>query len=113
MKLKMILAVVVMFLSFSAFADDTKGSKKSGPTTSFCEADDCGSLPPTNGETGTTSGGGETKCLVATSYDTCVTKCTCEFNKALKKCGTYGYWCKSVATSDKNACLGLCLTDWL
>jgi hypothetical protein len=64
MKLR-ILAVVAMLLSFNAFADDTKGSKKSGPTTSFCEADDCGSLPPTDGETGTSAGGGDAKCLVA------------------------------------------------
>lgn len=56
------------------------------------------------------SSGGEV-CPAVNSYDSCVERCECEYSKNRKKCGR-NLWCLDVATSERNACLGNCITDW-
>ena len=50
-------------------------------------------------------------CPKATSYDTCIKKCDCEWGKAKNKCNG-GLACLDLASADHDACTGNCITDW-
>jgi hypothetical protein len=121
MKLKVFAVVVALFLSVSGFADDPKKDRSNDvattPTTTslWCESPDCAGYDEdqtdTPGGTVGTSGQQEEKCYTATNYATCISKCDCEFRKASKKCRG-GLLCNEIATSDREACYGICVTDW-
>ena len=49
--------------------------------------------------------------IVVNSYDSCRSKCKCTYNDNYKKCNG-GLACIDVATSERNACYGVCITDW-
>jgi hypothetical protein len=50
-------------------------------------------------------------CIKATSYTSCTKRCECQFTQNKKKCKASPV-CIDLATSEKNACTGACLTDW-
>ncbi|MDP9191104.1 MAG: hypothetical protein M3P06_05320 [Acidobacteriota bacterium] len=114
---RILFLVVFTLLSFSVFADDTPSvAPGDGPTASWCDASECGDLPPSPGEPGgaPVGGGGGTvdTCIKSTNYTTCLQRCTCKYNEAYKKCGKWGWWCKQIALADKEACQGGCLSDY-
>jgi len=41
-----------------------------------------------------------------------VERCTCQYNEAYKKCGRYAYACKDIARMERDACYGMCVTDY-
>jgi hypothetical protein len=55
-------------------------------------------------------GGGEEKCIPATSYETCTARCACEYNNLVAKCRTVR--CRQDALANRNLCEGMCITDW-
>ena len=80
-------------------------------STNFCEAADCGSLPPLPGEPGGEYGATST-CVKKTTYKTCLENCTCEYNKARKKCNNTVY-CLRTALTAKEICDTGCVTDFI
>lgn len=70
--------------------------------------DPCGTIDPDRPCYAAAAGA---TCQKGQGYDACKTYCTCVYNQNLKKCGT-NLTCKDVATSERNACLGNCITDW-
>lgn len=50
-------------------------------------------------------------CQKPTTYDNCLTYCECGYQTNLKKQGC-GRACADVATSERDACLGMCITDF-
>ena len=55
--------------------------------------------------------GGSGTCPKAEDYNTCIKRCDCQYAENRKKCGTSPL-CLDVATSERNACYGNCLTDY-
>ena len=56
-------------------------------------------------------GGGSGDCPARTSYDSCMKRCECIFNKNKEKC-KQSATCISLAISERNACYGACLSDF-
>lgn len=76
---RILILVVLTFLAFGAYADEpTAVVEGTGDTTtSFCEADDCGSLPPTEPDvTAGTQPVTKDPCVKATDYTSCRARCT-------------------------------------
>jgi hypothetical protein len=82
------------------------------PTSSFCEAADCGSLPPSGDPGGIETSNPQDPCIKATSFKTCQSRCKCQYDSNFKKCKT-SRPCQDLAQAEKNACDGGCLADWV
>lgn len=78
------------------------------PDRDWAPSDPCGSIDP---DRACYLPLGTKDCPPRTSYSSCVSRCDCQFEKNLKNCGT-SPTCKSLATSEKNACYGACLADF-
>jgi len=55
-------------------------------------------------------------CPANTSYDSCMKRCACEYNKAVEKCkkdsgGSPALFCTDQARIARNGCEGGCLSD--
>ena len=62
--------------------------------------------------TGITPGGsGSDKCVKATSYNTCLKRCKCQYDENKQKC-KQSPTCLDIAAAEKSACEGGCITDW-
>lgn len=90
------------------------------PTTSFCEADDCGSLPPLPGEGGSSGGGGGNDTYTLGSpYDTCNAyrvyrqHCTdCTYNQYMKcVCSWVDFTASCMCEQKQRAGAGPGITD--
>jgi hypothetical protein len=121
---KCIVAVlfVVLFAATTVHAQEEPevivgGSQSTGvdPTNNLVQDpvdDACGPIDPLH--PCYPAGGGSSQyevCVKATSYETCMSKCRCEFRNSSKKCGVNPV-CKDIAASERNACFGNCLVDF-
>ena len=102
--------IALSLFSFSAFADKPIAAGPASPS-SFCEADDCGSLPTEDTDGTPTSDPTVETCYPATSYLTCIANCDCTYRNNKKKCGSRAY-CLQVASLERSACKGNCIADW-
>lgn len=89
----------------------TLGERVPAPPIVAVLADDASSnlrqeLDPTNSTTGAYAG-----CVKSTTYDTCIKHCDCGFANNKKTCNSSAT-CVDLATSEKNACYGGCITDF-
>lgn len=105
------MTVVLLLLSASAFAAPSKTTVPvgDGPTSSYCEAAECGSLP--TGESGSVpdiyAGCGDKP----TDCGTCINRCNCGYQEAQKKC-KYRWYCTQTQKANLHACYGECAGDY-
>ena len=78
------------------------------PDRDYAPSDPCGSIDPDRACYPIL---GTNDCPPRTSYSSCMSRCDCQFEKNMKNCGTSPS-CKSLATSERNACYGACLSDF-
>jgi hypothetical protein len=57
-----------------------------------------------------TGGASSEKCPTATNFETCMSKCGCEYRNAYNKCSTVR--CRQMALTERNACEGMCIADY-
>ncbi len=55
---------------------------------------------------------GKDPCVKATNYTTCISRCQCQYTENKKKC-KMSLACLDIAASEKDACDGSCLTDYM
>lgn len=108
MKFRLLFAIIISVVALSAFA-------QAGPGTVYYDdypRDPCGPVDANTPCYASSSGGG--KCPENTSYENCRKRCDCMYASNIKKCQDNGggLVCYEVATSERNACYGNCITDW-
>lgn len=117
-KLRYLLPIMIMLFAFTVTAQEASPEAEApfDQGASFTQdpgggnTEGCGTIDP-NKPCYSAGGGTAEVCINATNYDTCMSKCRCEYRKNKKKCGT-STWCTNLALSEQNACFGNCLTDW-
>lgn len=57
------------------------------------------------------SSGGETTCVARKNLDSCLSRCECQYKNNKEKCKS-SPTCINLATSENNACIGACYSDF-
>jgi hypothetical protein len=74
--------------------------------------EDCGPIDPSTPCYATGGGSKEEVCVKATSYQSCLSKCACEYRKNRNKCKQMKA-CLEGASAENQACTGNCLVDFV
>jgi hypothetical protein len=94
--------------------DRTRGPGQLSSTAAGCYPDASGTctINPdlTDGGMGTGSSGQKT-CPESVSYDSCLKRCSCQYDNNIQRCGNTAT-CRDFASAEKQACVGGCVTDW-
>ena len=106
MSMLVTVGALVLFLSPSAHAELWGGGQAyyaDSPSSI------CGPIDPYSPCYYPLSGSGD--CPARTSYDSCMKRCDCQFNKNKEQC-KQSVTCINLALSERNACYGACLSDF-
>jgi len=107
--LRLALAVVVLY----GVAPGASAGTRFNPLYDDVPQDICGPIDP-NTPCYYPVGTGD--CPANTSYDSCMKRCTCQYNQNIKKCetdntGSPALACRQKAQAELDACQGGCLSD--